>query len=156
MRQETLLFIGDTGRRRILLAMKKVRFGAGKYNGTGGGVEAGETPAQAAVREAQEETGVRVELSDLEPMGTIEFSFEGKPDWSRHVYLFRSSVWSGIPTESDEMKPEWFDFDKIPYEKMWIDDKFWLPKIIDGKKIKAKFHFNNDGSAILHQEIHGS
>ena len=41
MRQETLLFVIDKPQGRILLAMKKVRFGAGYWNGFGGGVEPG-------------------------------------------------------------------------------------------------------------------
>ncbi|KII91254.1 hypothetical protein PLICRDRAFT_173137 [Plicaturopsis crispa FD-325 SS-3] len=36
---------------QILLGYKKRGFGIGKYNGFGGKVDAGETPAQAAARE---------------------------------------------------------------------------------------------------------
>ena len=28
------------------------------------------------------------------------------------------------------MKPQWRDFDKIPYEQMWEDDYIWFPKLI--------------------------
>lgn len=133
--------------------MKKVRFGAGKYNGMDGGVEGGETPAAGAVREVKEEAGVIVAEADAKPMGSIEFSFEGKPDWSRNVSVFVAQEWSGEPKESEEMAPEWFDLTAIPYEKMWIDDRHWLPLVLEGKTIKASFHFAGDGSAILRQEI---
>ena len=133
--------------------MKKVRFGAGKYNGMGGGVEEGETPAEAAVREAKEEVGVDVRPEDALPRGAIRFSFEGKLDWDRFVSVFVSERWEGKPAESEEMAPEWFALDKIPYEKMWVDDTFWLPQVLAGKTINAAFHFSNDGSEILSQHI---
>jgi 8-oxo-dGTP diphosphatase len=153
MRQETLLFIVDRSAQKILLAMKKVRFGAGKYNGMGGRIEEGESAVQGAVREAHEEVGVAVAVEDALPRGAIKFSFEDKPDWQRLVHVFVAERWVGVPKESDEMAPEWFDLDKIPYEKMWIDDKFWLPLVLAGESIDAEFHFNNEGSQILHQKV---
>ena len=43
---------------QILLIRKKRGLGAGKINGPGGRLEAGETAEQAAIRETQEEIGV--------------------------------------------------------------------------------------------------
>ena len=42
------------------------------------------------------------------------------------------------------MLPKWFNFHKIPYNEMWSDDTHWLPKILEGKKVKARFIFNED------------
>lgn len=65
----------------------------------GGGLEPGETPAEAAVREVFEETGIRVELPTDEPAFYIErvrFSFAGvDTDQTNHYYLVR--VPSGLP-----------------------------------------------------------
>ena len=153
IRQETLLFVIDKQAGRVLLAMKKVRFGAGKWNGTGGRVEEGETPEEAAVREAKEEVGITLRGSHVESRGAIEFSFEGKPDWTRHVHLFVSSAWEGKPMESEEMAPQWFELDSVPYERMWIDDALWLPQLLAGQSIDASFRFNADGSAILDHHV---
>ena len=153
MRQETLLFILDRANGKLLLAMKKVRFGAGKYNGTGGHIEEGETPVAAAVRETFEEAGVVVQEKDAQARGKIHFSFEGKPDWERLVHVFLAEQWAGEPVEGDEMAPEWFVLEAIPYDRMWIDDKHWLPLVLDGKTIDAEFHFEGDGSAILRQRV---
>jgi 8-oxo-dGTP diphosphatase len=53
--------------------IKRVREGQTYFLFPGGGVERGETPEQAAVREAREELGVEVELSEL----LLEEVFQG-------------------------------------------------------------------------------
>jgi hypothetical protein len=30
------------------------------------------------------------------------------------------------------MAPQWFPIDAIPYDKMWPDDRFWLPLLLQG------------------------
>ncbi len=61
MKHTTLLFLLKDN--HILLAMKKRGFGAGRWNGVGGKIEAGETIVQAAVRECFEEIGVRASFA---------------------------------------------------------------------------------------------
>ena len=155
MRQETLLFVVDRTQGKVLLGMKKIRFGAGKYNGMGGKVEEGETPAQAAVRELAEEVGLVAAPERTRMHGHIDFSFDKKTEWTRRVHVFVSDTWEGEPAESDEMAPEWFAFSDIPWERMWIDDIHWLPRVLGGEYIEAEFHFSNDGSKILHQDVRG-
>lgn len=46
----------------------KARYYPGKWDVTGGGVNAGETPAQAAARETWEELGIKVDADSLIPM----------------------------------------------------------------------------------------
>jgi 8-oxo-dGTP diphosphatase len=46
------------------------------------------------------------------------------------------------------MVPKWFKAKAVPFEEMWDDDKFWLPHILEGKKVKAKFVFGK-GEKIL-------
>lgn len=50
------------------------------------------------------------------------------------------------------MKPQWFEIDKIPFESMWPDDPFWLPQVLSGKKIQAKFTFG-DKDIVLNQKV---
>ena len=52
---------------KVLLAMKKRGFGAGKWNGVGGKVKDGETIKQAAIRE--QESGVT--LQSLEKVAVL-------------------------------------------------------------------------------------
>ncbi len=153
MRQDTLLYVIDRLHNRVLLGMKKTKFGAGNYNAPGGQVDPGETPEQAAVRETLEEIGVVVVLEDITKFAEIHFSFESKPEWERMVHVYCAERWSGEPTESKEMRPEWFSLDAIPYDKMWIDDIHWMPQVLKGERIKAEFHFNADASQILKQDV---
>jgi 8-oxo-dGTP pyrophosphatase MutT (NUDIX family) len=148
VKEATLCLLFRDG--KILLAMKKRGFGTGKYNGPGGKKNEGEDIETAAIRETEEEIGVKIE--NMEMMGVIDFYFAHKPDWNQKVSVFRVNKWVGEPTESEEMKPEWFAVSAIPYTTMWPDDIFWLPKVLEGKSVKAKFSFA-EGDIIVSQEV---
>ena len=126
---------------RILLGMKKIRFGRGKYNGFGGGIENGENPDESAIRETREETGIVI-INPIK-MGEILFQFPTKePD--HFVYFFRAERFIGIPRETNEMRPEWFNVTQIPYDKMWSDDIYWLPLLLEGKFFSGYFQFDKN------------
>lgn len=128
---------------KILLAMKKRGFGSGKYNGVGGKIESGETPEEAMIREAQEE--INVTPIEYEKAGLIEFDEYYKGNRQNLVFhLYIAHEWEGTPTETEEMCPRWFDIKDIPYDEMFSDDKYWLPLILEGKKVKAYFEFDED------------
>jgi 8-oxo-dGTP diphosphatase len=138
---------------QVLLGFKKIGFGAGKYTGFGGKVEDGETVAVAAVRELEEETGVTVLEKDLQLMGHLTFLFPAKPDWSQVVYAFVTTRWNGNPVESVEMMPAWFPVNGIPYEGMWQDAAYWLPRILVGERVRARFSFKGDNETIDELEV---
>jgi 8-oxo-dGTP pyrophosphatase MutT (NUDIX family) len=137
---------------RVLLGYKKRGFGQGNLNGVGGKVDAGETVEEAAVRETHEEIGVKV--TEYQKVATVIFDdlfYKGKRGQSiMHCYI--GTKWEGDPIETDEIAPEWFDIDKIPYDKMWADDEFWMPQVLRGEKIEARFRFN-DKNEILDYTI---
>jgi 8-oxo-dGTP pyrophosphatase MutT (NUDIX family) len=122
----------------ILLAMKKRGFGEGRWNGVGGKVEKGESIEAAMIRETQEEIGVTPII--YEKVADIRFDEYVKAEPTlMHVHVFIATEWVGKPTESDEMAPQWFEIDQIPYTDMWSDDPFWLPHVLHGEKISADF-----------------
>ncbi|KAL0486239.1 oxidized purine nucleoside triphosphate hydrolase [Acrasis kona] len=136
----TLVFIVED--KKILLGMKKRGFGVGKWNGFGGKVDVGkETIEEAAQRELQEECGLTA--LDLQQRGIIFFEFEKEIDELFEVHLFMATKYSGTAAETEEMLPEWYDLDDIPYRFMWVDDKHWLPIAIAGKNLKAHFVFSD-------------
>ena len=141
----TLVFVIRNG--RILLIDKKTGLGKGKVNGPGGKVEKGESPAQCAVRECQEELGITV--SDLQYCGQHRFQFiDG---YSIHVWVFKTGTYSGIPSESEEARPLWVDVEDIPYDLMWEDDRLWIPMMLRGERFDGRWIF--DGDRMLDYEL---
>ncbi|HUK83405.1 MAG TPA: 8-oxo-dGTP diphosphatase [Verrucomicrobiae bacterium] len=126
--------------RRILLIRKKRGLGAGKINGPGGRLEAGETAMQAAIRETQEEIGVTP--MELEEAGELYFQF--LDGYKLHVSVFVANDCEGELIETDEAAPIWTDIDKIPYHEMWQDDPHWLPLVIERQRFRGFFVFDND------------
>jgi 8-oxo-dGTP diphosphatase/2-hydroxy-dATP diphosphatase len=124
---------------KLLLGMKKRGFGAGRWNGYGGKVKEGETIEGALVREMEEEATIKVKK--LEQFGLINFYFEGGD--LLEVHFFRILEYTGTPTETEEMKPNWFETNKIPFESMWPDDPHWMPLFLAGKKFNGNIYFKD-------------
>ena len=135
---------------RVLLAMKKRSFGAGRWNGYGGKVKEGEAIEDAARREIVEEAGINAGL--LEKMGIIEFTFVND-SIVLEVHIFKIEDYSGEPVETEEMKPRWFMVDEIPFKQMWSDDLYWMPLFLKGKKFKGKFLFDKPSTADYQAKI---
>ncbi|KAG5280157.1 hypothetical protein AALO_G00085610 [Alosa alosa] len=142
----TLVLVVQPG--RVLLGMKKRGFGAGKWNGFGGKVQLGETIEQAAHRELLEESGLTVDT--LDKIGNIKFEFIGETELL-DVHVFRADSFHGEPTESDEMRPQWFDCDKIPFSEMWADDILWFPMMLQKKKFLGYFKFQGHDLIVEHK-----
>lgn len=145
MKDVTLIFLHRDN--EVLLAMKKRGFGEGRWNGAGGKLEPGETIEQALVRECQEEICVTpvgyTQVAEL----NFDAYFKGERTTMRcHVYFCEE--WDGTPAETEEMRPQWFKKSEIPYDDMWQDDKFWLPQVLDGKKLSGKFTFDEQDNLL--------
>lgn len=128
--------------------MKKEGFGAGKWNGAGGKLNLGESPEAAARRETKEE--FVVDPTDVSPVGTLEFRWLGRPAADHLVHVFIVRAWSGTPTETSEMRPQWFPVSEIPYDTMWPADPYWLPTVLNGKNVQAYFTYRADGTLADH------
>ncbi len=140
MRLVSLLFI--INEQKVLLGKKKVRFGAGYWNGFGGGVEAGETIEESACRETLEECGLIVKPEDLKKVAHITFRFVDKPDFDHDGHVFITNIFSGTPEESEEMAPQWHNINNLPLTEMWPADIQWVPLILQqNKTIEATCHF---------------
>jgi len=150
----TLLFVRrmnpTTGVKEVLLGMKKRGFGLGKWNGFGGKVEPGETIEAAALRELEEESCVKA--SGVELRGKITFTFLTIPEVLKVSVFEAVGPMVGEPQETEEMMPQWYAESEIPYEKMWADDKYWVPLFLEGKQFKALFEFD-DESTLLRYDL---
>ncbi len=146
-RVETLVLIHQG--ENVLLAMKKQRFGKGKYNGFGGGVEDGESHVECAIRETHEEGGIKIKNPNY--VGRLLFKFLDSDEQDHEVHFYKVVEYDGEPKETEEMNPTWFHQDEIPYEEMWADDKHWMPLFLAGKKFVGEFHF--EGKGIAYHEL---
>ncbi len=109
-----------------------------RWNGFGGKLQPEETVEQAAIRELKEE--VNITPLKMERIGNLNFKFNNTGE-EMEVTVFSITDFDGIPAESEEMRPVWFNKSEVPYEKMWADDKYWLPLLFAGKKFNGKFEF---------------
>ena len=140
----TLLFVRRGG--EVLLIRKKRGHGAGKINGPGGKVDAGETPLEAAVRETREETGI--EVLDAELRGEFRFVELNGPQWLGYVFL--AGRFRGEPVETVEADPFWCPVSDLPFEEMWEDDRYWLPRLLAGERLRGDFLFDH-GRLLAHR-----
>lgn len=136
---------------RILLGIrKKVSLGLGEnlVAGIGGKFEQDDkNPDNTLDREVYEEIGV--EVLEKNDFGCVKFIFEHKPldsKWNQSVDIYLITKWSGEPKETESIKPIWFNIKEIPWEKMWADNKIWLPKVLAGERINATFLHDSDNS----------
>jgi 8-oxo-dGTP diphosphatase len=130
----TLLFVITS--RDILLIHKKRGIGKGLWNGPGGHIEEGETPEQAAIREFEEET--EATPLHVEAKGFLDFYILDE-DFSMRVWIFTGDgVDRMVAKETKEAFPCWFRHTDIPYGKMWMDDRLWLPHVLKGRSVHGK------------------
>ncbi|KKU79037.1 MAG: Hydrolase [Parcubacteria group bacterium GW2011_GWA2_47_7] len=130
--------------KEILLARKTRKIGAGCWNGYGGGPNEGEGLLDAAVRELEEESGIRAFASDLTKIAVIDFH-NTKTDGTTfvaRVHFYTVSSWKGEPQSTDEMTdPTWFPVGGLPLDEMMPADSVFLPVALSGKKIIGSAHY---------------
>ena len=106
------MIFDDAG--RVLLQR---RGDTGQWFIIGGGIDPGETAAQAAVREAKEESGLDVEATRLSGVYTSpEVVY---PNGDRCIYVtiaFRCHILGGeLTADGDEtLDLQWFEIDRLP------------------------------------------
>ena len=68
--------------------------------------------------------------------------------WSSHIS--HNVLTYVCPTE---MRPLWYPEDDIPFDKMWADDRYWFPLMLQRKLFKARFLFEGH-ETIVDQTLH--
>lgn len=125
---------------KVLLIHKKTGLGAGKVNAPGGRIDSGETAMAAAVRETQEET--HITPAGLEQVGELQFIFTDGYSLRGHVFFARRH--EGCARATPEADPFWCELESIPYDQMWADDAYWLPRVLAGERLLGRFIFDGD------------
>jgi len=129
MKPTTLVFPIDE-QNRILLGRKKRGFGADKYNGFGGKLEAGESFRDCAIRELFEESGLHGRPEDLECVAAFDFQFPFDESLTHVGYVYFLRTFTGNVEETGD------------------GDRQWLPMLLEGKKLKGPIVFGRDNSTV--------
>jgi 8-oxo-dGTP diphosphatase len=127
-------------RDRILLIEKKRGLGAGKVNGPGGRLEPGETAVDCARRETREEVGLTP--TGLAHAGELHFQFVD--GYALHCAVFTADGHEGALVETDEAAPFWEAVSAIPFDRMWTDDRHWIPWMLERRPFRGYFTFDGD------------
>lgn len=127
------VFVFDKGRKKILLVKRR---DIPVWVVPGGGIEKGETPRQAAIREAREESGFDIKI--IRQVAEYTHHESGKKN-----NLFEAVVIGGKATLSNESKEvAFFDPNNLPELRHpllseWLDD------------------FNSNSKPVIKREIQG-
>lgn len=146
----TLMFVRMDG--MVLLIRKLKGMGKGLLNGPGGRVDPGETPAEGAVREAEEELQIRA--IDVKEAGILNFQFTS--GYSLRCHVFTAANYDGTPSQTPEAIPLWVDEREMPYGQMWADDRIWYPLILQGRYFEGRFLFDEGNLVGCEMDIEGA
>jgi 8-oxo-dGTP diphosphatase len=150
MKLATLCYVIDkkTNSTLMLHRVKKENdYHEGKWNGLGGKFELGESPEECAIREIEEESGLRVK--NIKMKGFITFPmFDKIEDW--YVFLFTAADFEGELIDSPEGNLKWIPNEKLTEINLWDGDKIFIPWLFEDKFFSAKFIYV-EGKYVDHQ-----
>jgi 8-oxo-dGTP diphosphatase len=143
MKLATLCYVTDkkTNSTLMLHRVKKENdYHEGKWNGLGGKFEQGESPEDCAIREIEEECGLKVKSVTMK--GFITFPlFDGKDDW--YVFLFTADDFEGELINSPEGNLAWIPNEQLVDLFLWDGDKIFIPWLFKDKFFSAKFDYKD-------------
>jgi len=105
---------GDDGTRRVLLIVHRSLSGRPRWTLPKGGIEPGESPEQAALREVREETGHGAAI--VAALGSIAYSFVWQPDrvrYHKRVHYFHMR-WDRLPPGERDDEAEHVEWVPLP------------------------------------------
>ena len=144
----TLCYIKHNGRTLMVHRNRKPDdIHAGKWNGLGGKVEAGESPEMCIRREVLEESGLTIHGPYLHGL-LIFTNFKGQ-GW--YVFVFTAAQFDGDLIDSPEGHLEWIPDAEFDSLSLWPSDRIFLPWIGGGRFFSA--HFRYEGETMLGHDV---
>ena len=137
----TLCYVQHDGQTLMVYRNKKPNdMHAGKWNGLGGKIEAGETPEECVVREVLEESGLTIHNPKM--CGLLTFpAFKGN-DW--YVFVFTATEFTGELIDSPEGQLQWIPDEQVLDLNLWPSDSVFMPWVRADKFFSAKFEYDGD------------
>ena len=151
MKLATLCYVRNGDKTLMIHRIKKQNdMHAGKWNGLGGKLEQGETPEECAIREVEEESGLR--MVDPVMRGFLTFpQFSKGEDW--YVFVFVANHYQGKMIDSTEGELAWIDDDRLLKLNLWEGDRLFIPWLDRPQFFSAKFEYR-DGRLVSHDVVH--
>lgn len=145
MKVATLVYVQDGGATLMLHRIKKQDdIHAGKWNGLGGKVEAGESPEACAIREVEEESGLRLRNPLLKGVLTFPDFAKGE-DW--YAFVFVAHDFTGELIDSAEGALHWIPTHKLLELNLWEGDRVFLPWLAQPGFFSGRFWYK-DGAFV--------
>ncbi len=99
-------------------------------------MEEGESIEEGAARELSEESGILAR--SLNRLGYIVFNMKHLNKVMR-VHIFDTTDFDLEPVESEEMRPQWYKVEEIPFERMWPDDEHWFHYMLSSQSFIGRY-----------------
>lgn len=137
MKRTVLIYI-EQNHKYLLIHKQKKDMNYNKYMGVGGKIETGESPLEAAIREAFEETGLVIQ-----PIFKGNIYFHSK-DYKEHMILYKALEFKGELKNSEEGKLTWVEKDKLRQLPMWEGDYYFLEKLDQEEPFQMHLYYDKD------------
>ena len=137
----TLIYCIDGG--QVLLMRRNKEPNLGLWVAPGGKVEAGESPYDCALRELQEETGLKA--LNLRFRGLVT-EVSPQPDWQWMLFLYVTTDFSGdLVGDQREGEFRWWSLGETESLSLPQSDRVFFPKVIDFSQpfYQAKYVYND-------------
>ncbi|MCB0203293.1 MAG: 8-oxo-dGTP diphosphatase [Anaerolineae bacterium] len=138
----TLVYAARDG--RVLMMHRRKQPNLGQWTAPGGKVEIDESPAECAVRELREETGLKA--ADRPELRIIVTETSPLPDWQWLMFVYRVAEFTGDLTGCDEGDLAWIDEDQVLSLDIPQADAIFYPHVVadETAPIAMKFEYDSD------------
>lgn len=97
---------------KILLSKRGIEPYKGKYDVIGGFLKLGEDPKKGAIREAREETGLKIKIIDM--LGIYQDRYGKNGEYTFNIYYVGKIVGGKMRPQDDVSELTWFSIKKLP------------------------------------------